>query len=151
VSAEAVRVVEEIQVALTAEDVVAALEDDGDPRVRRLFMERAEPDFEIAMVGPEYVSARLEYTGLDGFTEAWRDWTSPFESYRIEVEEMIDAGDQVVTLVAMTGRTRTGGAEITAPGAAVWTVRDGRVRRVEFHLDRNAALRAAGIDPESAS
>jgi len=68
-----------------------------------------------------------------------------------ECEEMIDAGDQVVSLVAMKGTTRTGGAEISAPGAAVWTVVDGRVRRVEFHLDRNAALRAAGIDPSSRS
>jgi ketosteroid isomerase-like protein len=110
-------------------------------------MELAEPDFETAMVGPEYTSARLEYTGLEGFVEAWREWTSPFERYEIEVEQMIDAGDQVVSLVAMSGKTRTGGAEITAPGAAVWTVVDSRVRKVEFHIDRGVALRAAGVEP----
>jgi ketosteroid isomerase-like protein len=149
VSAEAVRVVEEIQTILTAQDVVAALGDaQADARVRRKFMELAEPDFEIVMVGPDYASARLEFTGIDGFREAWRDWTSAFESYRIEVEEMIDAGDQVVSFVAMTGKVDAGGGgEITAPGAAVWTVIDSRVRRVEFHLDRNAALRAAGLEP----
>jgi hypothetical protein len=94
------------------------------------------------------VKARGEYRGLDGFAEAWRDWTSPFESYRIEVEEMIDAGEKVVSVVAMTGRTRTGGAEISAPGAAVWTVVDGRLRNVEFHLDPDLARRAAGLTPE---
>jgi ketosteroid isomerase-like protein len=149
VSAENVRVVEQIQAILTEKDVVAALEDTTDQRVRRLFMAHAEPEFEVVMVGPQYVSARLEYKGLDGFTEAWRDWTSPFDRYEIEVEEMFDAGDRVVSLVAMRGRTRTGGAEIPAPAAAVWTLADGRVRRVEFHLERDAALRAAGIDPES--
>lgn len=142
--------VEELQQALTTEDVVAGLEDAGlAERVRRAFMELAEPDFETVMVGPEYVKFRLKFKGIDGFTEAWRDWTSAFESYRIEIEEMIDAGDQVVSLVEMTGRTRTGGAEVPSPGAAVWTIVDGRLRNVEFHLDREAALRAAGLDPEN--
>ena len=146
-SAEAVRVVEELQQSLTTENVVAGLEDtDVAGPVRRLFMEHAEPDFETVMVGPAYVKTRLEYKGIAGFTEAWRDWTSAFESYRIEVEQVIDAGDQVVSLVAMTGKTRMGGAEVPAPGAAVWTVVEGRLRRVEFHLDRDAALRAAGLE-----
>jgi ketosteroid isomerase-like protein len=147
VSAENVRVVEEVQKVLTTEDVVAGLDDDeAGERIRRRFMELAEPDFETVMVGPTYMKARLEYRGVDGFGEAWRDWTSPFDAYRIEVERMLDAGDKVVSLVAMTGKTRTGGAEISAPGAAVWTIIDGRLRRVEFHLDRDAALRAAGLE-----
>ena len=112
--------VQEIQTVLTVEDVVTALDDAGaDQRVRNTLMELADPDFEVAMVGPDYLSTQLEFSGLDGFREAWRDWTSPFEHYEIEVEEMIDAGDQVVSLVAMKGTTRTGGAEISAPGAAV--------------------------------
>jgi ketosteroid isomerase-like protein len=149
VSAENVQVVEQIQTSIADGDVVAALDnEEADLRIRRLFMDLAEPDFETAMVGPAYMpDRRLEYTGFEGFAEAWRDWTSPFESYEIEVEEMIDAGDQVVSLVAMSGTTRTGGAEITAPGAAVWTVIDGRVRKVEFHIDRDVALRAAGLEP----
>jgi ketosteroid isomerase-like protein len=150
VSAETVRVVEQIQTAITEVDIVAALDDEeADWQVSRIFAEFADPDFEIAMVGPEYLPRNLESTGIEGFREAWRDWTSAFESYRIEIERMIDAGEHVVSLVAMSGRTRTGGAEITAPGAAVWTVVDGRVRRVEFHLDQDAALRAAGLDSAS--
>jgi ketosteroid isomerase-like protein len=147
VSAEAVRVVEEIQQALTARDVVSALNDPADRSVAALFMRHAEPDFTTTMVGPDYLKRRVEYAGLDGFVEAWRDWTEAFETYSVDVEEMIDAGDHVVSLVELTGRTRTGGAEISAPAAAVWTVVDDRVRGVEFHLDRNAALRAAGLEP----
>ena len=140
--------VEEIQKALTSRDVVGALNDPVDQSVSSLFMQHAEPDFTTAMVGPDYLKRRVEYSGLEGFIEAWRDWTEAFDSYRIEVEEMIDAGNEVVSLVAMAGTTRTGGAEISAPAAAVWTVIDGRVRGVQFHLDRNAALRAAGLEPE---
>jgi ketosteroid isomerase-like protein len=62
---------------------------------------------------------------------------------------MIDAGDRVVSLVGMRGTTKTGGVEVEASAAAVWTVVEGRLRRVEFHIDRQAALRAAGVDPQS--
>jgi ketosteroid isomerase-like protein len=148
-SAEAVRLVEQIQDALGTEDVVAALADPAtDQTVRRVLGELAEPDFQVVMNGPAYLQATFEGEGFEGFRAAWLEWTSAFQSYRIEVERVIDAGDLVVSLVAMTGRTRTGGVEIESPGAAVWTVVEGRLRRVEFHLDREQALRAAGIDPE---
>jgi ketosteroid isomerase-like protein len=146
VSAEAVRVVERIQQVLTAEDVVSALNDDSDQTVPRLFMELAHPDFEVSMVGPEYAPATLDYTGVDGFVAAWRDWTSAYESFRIEVDEIVDAGDNVVSLVRQTGIPKGAHAEIETAGAAVWMIRNGRLRRVEFHLDRDAALRAAGLE-----
>jgi ketosteroid isomerase-like protein len=149
VSAEAIRVVEQIQGLITEEDVVATLEDEeAGKRIRARLATLAAPDFETVMVGPDYQQARFEFEGPDGFREAWLDWTSAFESYAIEIEEMIEAGDRVVSLVAMSGTTKTGGAEIPSPGAAVWTVVDGRVRRVEFHLDRDVALRAAGLEPD---
>jgi hypothetical protein len=150
VSAEAVRVVEQIQAALTMGDVVAGLDDDeATLRVVEVLAELAEPGFEVVMIGPAYASAVIEASGLEGFRAAWLEWTSAFESYRIDLERMIDAGDRVVSLVNMVGRTKTGGVEVQAPGAAVWTVVDGRVRQVEFHLDRDAALRSAGLDAQS--
>lgn len=145
-SAEAVSVVEQIQGALTMGDVVAGLDDDdATVRVEEVLAELAEPGFEVVMVGPAYASAVIEASGLEGFRAAWLEWTSAFESYRIDLERMIDAGDRVVSLVSMVGRTKTGGVDVQAPGAAVWTVVDGRVRRVEFHLDREAAMASAGL------
>jgi ketosteroid isomerase-like protein len=146
VSTEAVRIVEQIQDALDVEDVVAAFEDaEIDRRVRQTLDELAEPDFDVVMVGPDYLPQAAERTGSVGFRDAWLDWTSPFESFRIHVERVIDAGDRVVSLVRQVGRTKTGGVEIEAPAAAVWTIRDGKLRRVEFHLDQEAALRSAGL------
>ena len=140
--------VEEIQEVLTGDDVVAALNDQANQKARRVFMELAEPEFEVAMVGPGYSSARLDYVGLDGFIAAWRDWTSAYESFRIDVDEMVDAGDKVVSLVRQIGIPKGAHAEIETQGAAVWTIREGRLRRVEFHLDRAAALHAAGLEPD---
>ena len=144
-SAEAVRIVEQIQGVLDV-DVVAALDDDQtDRRIRQTLAELAQPDFEVVMVGPDYLPEAAERAGPDGFREAWLDWTSPFETFRIDVERVIDADDRVVSLVRQIGRTKTGGVEIEASAGAVWTIRDGMLTRVEFHLDQEAALRAAGV------
>ena len=148
-SAEAVQVVERIQDVLDVEDIVATFDDaEADLRIRQALAELANPDFEVVMVGPDYLPQTLELSGPDGFREAWRDWTSPFESFRIEVERVIDAGERVVSLVHQVGKTKTGGVGIEASAAAVWTVRDGKLNRVEFHLDQEAALRAAGLSSE---
>jgi ketosteroid isomerase-like protein len=146
-SAEAIEIVQEIQAPLVGRDVVTALDDDETAqRLTATFMKLAIPDFEVMMVGPDYLPTRREGIGLQGFAELWRDWTSPFEHLRIELEELIDAGDQVVSLVRQVGTTKTGGVEIETPAAAVWTIREGLLRRVEFHLHRDAALRAAGLE-----
>lgn len=131
-----------------ADDVIVALDDTTDVRVPTLFVQHAEPDFETVMVGPGYANVRLEYTGLAGFLEAWREWTSAFASVRIEIDEMIDAGENVVSLVRQIAMVEEGGAEIESSAAAVWMMRRGLLHRVEFHLDRELALRTAGIEPD---
>ncbi|SRR6266542_7011160 len=148
-SAENVEVVRRIQEVLGVDDVVAALDDsERDRRVRATFAELAEPDFEVSMIGPDYLPAQFEGKGPDGFADVWTEWTGAFASFRIEVEDVIDTGDdKVVSLVRLHARTRTDGVPIEQDGAAVWTVRDGKLVRAEFHLDRDAALRSAGLAP----
>jgi ketosteroid isomerase-like protein len=130
-------------------DLVKAIDDETKLReVETAFARWAEPDFEWVMVGPFYVRDQqqgFDGRGLEDFRVAWGDWMTPYESYEIEPEEAIDAGDSVVLLVRQVGKTRTGGVEMENQGAAVVWVRDGRMRRVEFHLDRDAAMRAAGL------
>jgi ketosteroid isomerase-like protein len=69
---------------------------------------------------------------------------------RMEVQELADAGDKVVACV------RVAAGEIAGEGEPdpyrgreqfynVITLRNGRVTRIEDHLDRTAALRSAGI------
>ena len=145
------RTVEEIQAALGAEDIVAALADEEvGVRVRETLARLAEPDFEITMVASESAGGgSFEAQGADGFTRLWEDWSEPFAALRIEIEKMIDAGDRVVSLVRQVGRTKTGSVDIEDTSAAVWTVKGGMLSRVDFYLDREMAMRAAGIDPGS--
>jgi ketosteroid isomerase-like protein len=146
-SAENVELVTRIQAVLGTDDVVAALDDsERDRLVRATFAELAEPDFEVVMIGPDYLPAQFEGKGPDGFADVWTEWTGAFESFRIEVEDVIDAGaEKVVSLVRLHARSQTDGVPIEQDGAAVWTMRNGKLVRAEFHLDRHAALRSAGL------
>jgi ketosteroid isomerase-like protein len=70
--------------------------------------------------------------------EAW-------EERRLEAEEYLDAGDNVVVLLHEYRRGRGSGVELEAKTATVVGVRDGRVVRMQGYLDRDAALAAAGL------
>src|SRR5439155_7121300 len=83
--------------------------------------------------------------GLHGFADAWREWLEPWDSYYVEVEEFIDVGDEVVSLVRVSARTTRDGVAIEHRPAAVWSVREGKVARVRFYLHRPEALEAAGL------
>jgi ketosteroid isomerase-like protein len=48
-------------------------------------------------------------------------------------------------LVRDYGRRAGMSAEISVLGAAVWTVRDGKIARVRFYPDRAEALQAVGL------
>jgi hypothetical protein len=152
VSDEPLKVVEEIRVALTTEDVVAGLAEQREI-IEETFARLAAPDFDVVMVGAEYNPRQPQAfvgSGPEGFTRVWEEWTSVFERFRIEIEETRPAGEEkVVMLVTLVGRTQTGGVDISQPAAAVWTVWDGKLTRVEFHLDRERALKSAGLEPQS--
>jgi ketosteroid isomerase-like protein len=83
------------------------------------------------------------YEGLDGLREGWADWLGSFERVTLAIESLEEVGDNVLTLARQVGTTRHGGVEIEQPSAAVWKFRDGRLTRVEFHLDREAAMASA--------
>jgi hypothetical protein len=91
-----------------------------------------------------------DFTGVEGLIAAWADWLGPFEELRIEVEEVFEASpDCVVDLIRMSGHSARGGAELASEGGAAWFFRDGRLSRVEFHLDRSQLRRAAGLEPSA--
>src|SRR5947209_8543923 len=78
--------------------------------------------------------------GLAGLRYLWLEWLTPWESYRAEVERMIDLGDDVLVLVRDFGRRAGNTGEAGVTSAAIWTVRDGKVARIAFWAERAAAL-----------
>jgi len=70
--------------------------------------------------------------------EAW-------EERRLDAEEYIDAGDNVVVFLHEYRRGRGSGIELETETALVVAVRAGRVVRMQGYLDRGAALQAVGL------
>ncbi len=87
------------------------------------------------------------YRGFSEVEAATKDWLRSWEWFRIEVEELIDAGDKVVALTRQLGRPRGGGADVIAAAAEVWTMKGGKAIAFRGFDDRDEALRAAGVPP----
>jgi ketosteroid isomerase-like protein len=83
--------------------------------------------------------------GVDEANRWPAQWTEAFENWSLDVEEVFDAGDQVVTFVRQRAAARHGGPEVEMRFAQVWTFRDGLVARMEMYLDRAEALEAVGL------
>jgi ketosteroid isomerase-like protein len=104
------------------------------------------PDFEAAGGDLSGAGLVLPGRGLEGLLDAWREWLRAWDMYRTEIEKFIDAGEnRVVVLVRDHGRLRGSDVELEQLGGSVWTVRDGKIARIEFHTSRGNALVAAGL------
>jgi ketosteroid isomerase-like protein len=86
------------------------------------------------------------YHGHEGVAK-WlvEDWGSAWESYEMEPEELVDAGDAVVSIFTITARGRGSGVEIRRRNATVNTVENGLVTRVEYYTTVEEARQAAGL------
>jgi ketosteroid isomerase-like protein len=83
--------------------------------------------------------------GRDAVIEASRHYWGTWDDYRIDAEELIDAGSSVVVAVRERGRGRGSGAPFDRQWAQVWTFRRGRIVRWELFPHKAAALEAAGL------
>jgi ketosteroid isomerase-like protein len=101
---------------------------------------------------PEFESANAllgiekTYTGMDGFRNLWLDWLAPWATQRVEIEEAIDLGDQVLVLAEALATFDGSTAQVKRTTAGLWTVRDAKVTRVEFYPDQGEALKAVGLE-----
>lgn len=109
-----------------------------------------DDDFEVRFIS-QYTSGptELDTKGADGLAAAWREWLIPFKSYRLELEDVIDAGDNVVTFVRVDARTERDDVLVQHSPAAVWRFsNEGKLVALHFYLDRAEALEAAGLPSE---
>jgi ketosteroid isomerase-like protein len=82
--------------------------------------------------------AEIDQTFESEDLEAW-------EERRLEAEDFIDAGDDVVVLLHEYRRGKGSGVELETETAVVVAVSGGRVVRIQGYMDRGAALEAAGL------
>jgi len=86
------------------------------------------------------------YEGVEGIRRFLRDWTEPFDEWRIEAEEFHDAGDRVVVVCRQRARSKTSGVPVDMTFAQVFSVREGLETRMEMYADPDEALKAVGLE-----
>jgi ketosteroid isomerase-like protein len=106
--------------------------------VREIF----DPEVEW-VAAPHSLLASEEYRGYDGVRRFWTQFLSAWDEYGVQVEELIDAGDQVVAVMRLSGRTSE--LEVAEARSSLLTFRDGRIVRIEPFASKDAALEAAGL------
>ena len=100
-------------------------------------------DFECVFRG--LIGSRGTYAGFDGMRAAFMEWLAPWATYRNEVEQAIDCGDRVVVLYDVFGRLEGSAEEVKLSGGDIYTLREGRIARIEF-CRRDQALKAVGLE-----
>jgi ketosteroid isomerase-like protein len=95
----------------------------------------------------EYPAVDLHgvYVGRDAVIEASRHYWGTWDDYRLDAEELIDAGSSVVAVVRERGRGKGSGAPFDKRWAQVWTFSRGQIIRWELFQDKADALEAAGL------
>jgi uncharacterized protein len=80
--------------------------------------------------------AMLRFTEaqMEAFTQMW-----------VEPQEFIDADDRLVVPVRFGGQARHTGIEVEFSVVHVFTVRDGRVTRLDTFVSKDEALEAVGL------
>jgi ketosteroid isomerase-like protein len=69
------------------------------------------------------------------------------DDFRLEAEEFIDAGNDVVVVARLSGRARRTGAEFDVPSLQVWSLHDGKVSKLRYLVDTAQVIRAIEGQP----
>jgi ketosteroid isomerase-like protein len=82
------------------------------------------------------------HDALIRYTERWLD---AWETYRDQVNEIIDGGELVLGATTVYGRGTGSGVPVAQTMFYVFEIRDAKITRLREYLDRDEALEAAGL------
>jgi ketosteroid isomerase-like protein len=125
------------------------------------FMRQAFRAFEsgdlIALAGslhPEVewkaVEDPVPRTGFDGVLESLSGWFEVWDEVHVDLEELIDAGTDVVAVVNMRGRHAGSASEVSERFFQVWTVRTEQIVAFREYKTRREALDAIELSGQDA-
>jgi ketosteroid isomerase-like protein len=90
-------------------------------------------------------SQERQVAGITAVRATMERWEESFVDLRVSYEETIDAGDRVVLKTHVSGRGRGSGVEVDDRSYMVWTLRRGKVLRMDEFTERSDALQAAEL------
>jgi ketosteroid isomerase-like protein len=104
-----------------------------------------DPEVQIDLTAVTRIGQSKVYFGLEGAQEYLRDMLASFEVMKTEVEEWIDAGDRVIAIVHSYRRGKRSGVPVDTVQAHLWTVLNGKLKRLQIFATKAEALEAAGL------
>ena len=100
--------------------------------------ELADPDFEMDLT--ERVLNPATYHGAEGMLRFLGEIDELWASMDIDVERVIERGDEVLAVLMVTLTGRGSGVEMESRIAQRWTLREGRLLRMKLYGDADAAV-----------
>ena len=113
---------------------------------RQVYAERFAPGFVWDMSKYEGWPEQQRYEGIDGAQSFLDDWSGAWDDWRLEIEQIHDAGDKVVVVVHQRGQARATGMAVDMVMAQIWTITDGWCTRMDMYSDPSEALKAVGLE-----
>ena len=103
---------------------------------------KVDPDVEVDLTDrlPDAEVMR----GLKAYRSFLEEGFDIWREFRVEVEELVEAGDAVVVMVRTVAVGEGSGVEVSERVAHVVWLRDGRAYRLKMFANREAALGATG-------
>jgi ketosteroid isomerase-like protein len=105
------------------------------------FRDTLHPEIEWYPIEKE----RRPTKGIEAAMWDINQWLDTWEEHRLDLEEVIEDGDNVVASVHIKARGKASGVEVDVRFYPHIKVRDGKVVYIYDHEDREAALEAAGL------
>lgn len=68
-----------------------------------------------------------------------------FEHFEVNVEHLLDAGDNIVALGRYRGRHKATGKDLDAQMAHIWWLKDGKIVRFQQYADTAQARAVSGV------
>jgi ketosteroid isomerase-like protein len=97
--------------------------------------------FDVSQFRPDVGVSR----GLAEAAEGLRTWRGTWDEHFFSLEQVVDAGDCVVTVIREGGKGRESGADVVMHYGQVIKVRDGKIAETVVYRDPADAFRAAGL------
>jgi uncharacterized protein len=85
------------------------------------------------------------FRGHDGLKKFFGAWYEAWDVVKPDLEELIDAGDQVIAIETTRGRGRASGLSVELPHVSVWTIRKGKIIQVQWFATRDEAREAVEL------
>jgi uncharacterized protein len=106
--------------------------------------ELADPDFEMDLT--ERVLNPATYHGAEGLLRFLGEIDELWASMDIDVERVIERGDEVLAVLLVTLTGRGSGVEMESRIAQWWTLRDGKLLRMKLYGDAEVAVAEFGSE-----